>query len=75
MGPSQGGREVVRVFHRLRAPRGALKGVKRDKGAEFVAERATGWLSERGMHTYFIGPGSPWQDGHNEHFNAVLRGG
>jgi putative transposase len=64
---------VVRVLHRLRAPRGTPKDVKRDNGAECMAERVTGWRSERGMHTRFTGPGSPWQDGHNERFNAVLR--
>jgi putative transposase len=67
--------EVVRVLHRLCSQRGTPKCLKSDNGAEFVAKQVTGWLSEQGIHTRFIAPGSPWQNGHNESFNAVFRDG
>ena len=44
-------------------------------GPEFVAERIQDWIKTRPTDTYFIEPGSPWQNGHNESFNGVLRDG
>jgi spore maturation protein CgeB len=32
-------------------------------------------MEERGIGARFIEPGSPWQNGHNESFNAVFRDG
>ena len=31
------------------------------------------WLSEQQVNTHFIEPGSPWQNGYGESFNAILR--
>jgi transposase InsO family protein len=49
--------------------------LKSDNGAEFVAKQVTGWLKAQGVPMHFIEPGSPWQNGHNESFNGVLRDG
>ncbi|MBC8341695.1 MAG: transposase [Proteobacteria bacterium] len=42
---------------------------------DFVADRIQEWIKDRPTDTYFIEPGSPWQNGHNESFNGVLRDG
>ena len=31
------------------------------------------WLTELGVKTLFIEPGSPWENGYNESFNGTLR--
>jgi len=55
--------------------RGAPSILKSDNGPEFVAGRVQDWLSDREIDTHYIEPGSPWQNGHNESFNAVFRDG
>lgn len=49
--------------------------IKSDNGPEFIAKDIQTWLKETGVKTHFIEPGSPWQNGHNESFNAVFRDG
>jgi len=49
--------------------------IKSDSGPELVAQRVQDWLSDRGIDTRYIDPGSPWQNGHNESFNSVFRDG
>jgi len=76
----QGGRflnssDVVRVLGQLVESRGKPGVIKSDNGPEFVAKRVQAWTSERRIDAKFIEPGSPWQNGHNESFNSVLRDG
>lgn len=59
----------------LFSSRGAPACIKCDNGSELIARQVTDWLRERGTDTYFIEPGSPWQNGHNESFNSVFRDG
>lgn len=66
---------VIRVLETLFARFGAPTCLKSDNGPEFLAQRVTAWLEERGVGTLYIAPGSPWQNGHNESFNAVFRDG
>ena len=49
--------------------------VKSDNSPEFVAKKVQDWIEERPIGARFIEPGSPWQNGHNESFNAVFRDG
>ena len=49
--------------------------IKSDNGPEFVAKKIQDWLPKAGVKTRYIDPGSPWQNGHNESFNAVFRDG
>ena len=49
--------------------------IKSDNGSEFVAKKVQDWIGARGIGICFIEPGSPWQNGHNESFNAVFRDG
>jgi putative transposase len=67
--------DVIRVLNQLVESRGHPRIIKSDNGPEFVADRIQDWIETRPTDTYFIEPGSPWQNGHNESFNGVLRDG
>jgi len=49
--------------------------IKSDNGPEFIAKQIQDWLPKVGVKTYYIDPGSPWQNGHNESFNGIFRDG
>ena len=40
-----------------------------------MAQRLRDWLRRNKVGTHYIDPGSPWQNGRNESFNAVFRDG
>ena len=42
-------------------------------GPEFVAEAVRDWIKSVGARTPFIKPGSPWENGYCESFNARFR--
>jgi putative transposase len=41
-------------------------------GPEFTAKAVRNWLGRLGVQTFFIEPGSPWENGYNESFNGKL---
>lgn len=47
--------------------------VRSDNGPEFVAKAVRKWIAAVGAKTAFIEPGSPWENGYCESFNAKLR--
>ena len=47
--------------------------IRSDNGPEFVAKAVRSWLSDLGVTTLFIEPGSPWENGYVESFNGKLR--
>jgi transposase InsO family protein len=49
--------------------------IKSDNGPEFVAKCVQAWLKQKHVNVHYIDPGSPWQNGTNESFNAVFRDG
>jgi len=61
---------VLRELFTQRQPSGYLRS---DNGPEFIAHELTGWLTEQGVQTHHIAPGSPWQNAYGESFNAALR--
>ena len=67
--------DVIRVLEELVESWGTPAIIKSDNGPELVAQRVQDWLSDRGIDTRYIDPGSPWQNGHNESFNSVFRDG
>ncbi|MDP6980741.1 MAG: IS3 family transposase [Myxococcota bacterium] len=67
--------DVVRVLGQLIECRGAPGVIKSDNGPELTAKHVQEWIGKRGIATKYIDPGSPWQNGHNESFNAVFRDG
>ena len=47
--------------------------IRSDNGPEFIAEIVRNWISAVGAKTAYIEPGSPWENGYCESFNARLR--
>jgi putative transposase len=68
-----GAREVVQALMVLIALHGAPRYLRCDNGGEFIARLLQDWLKQQGIATRFIEPGSPWQNGVNESFNARFR--
>ena len=67
--------DVIRVLDYLFDVYGIPSCIKSDNGPEFVAKRVQDWLKEKRVNVRYIDPGSPWQNGTNESFNAVFRDG
>lgn len=53
--------------------RGTPEFIRSDNGPEFVAQRVRDWIAAVGAKTAFIEPGSPWENGYCESFNARFR--
>jgi len=64
---------VIEVLEPLFEERGQPEFLRSDNGPEFVAEQLQAWLAEAGTQTYYIEPGSPWQNGYAESFHSRLR--
>ncbi len=47
--------------------------LRSDNGPEFVAQAVQDWIRAVGAKTAYIEPGSPWENGYIESFNARLR--
>ncbi len=65
--------DVVRRLEQLASERGAPRYLRMDNGPEFVAYAINDWCRFNGTGSLFIDPGSPWQNGWIESFNARLR--
>ena len=53
--------------------RGVPAHIRSDNGPEFIATALRKWIVAVGAKTAFIEPGSPWENGYCESFNARLR--
>jgi len=53
--------------------RGVPVYIRSDNGPEFVAKAVQDWIRAVGSKTAYITPGSPWENGFIESFNARLR--
>lgn len=60
---------LLNAFERYGIP----AALRSDNGGEFVAAELQEALRARSVDTYFIEPGSPWQNGFGESFNSILR--
>ena len=65
--------DVIDVLTDLFILRGIPAWIRSDNGPEFVAEAVRRWIAAVGARTAFIEPGSPWENGYIESFNARLR--
>ena len=65
--------DVIDVLSDLFILRGAPEYVRSDNGPEFVAKAVQDWIAAVGAKTAYIAPGSPWENGFIESFNARLR--
>jgi len=65
--------DVIDVLSDLFILRGVPGNIRSDNGAEFVAKAVQEWIAAVGAKTAYIAPGSPWENGFIESFNARLR--
>jgi putative transposase len=66
--------DVVAVMENIIAETGTAPAyVRCDNGPEFTAAALIDWCNTAGVDTAFIDPGSPWQNGFIESFNAQFR--
>ena len=76
---------AIRIERRLRSTdvidalcdlfilRGIPGHIRSDNGPEFIAKAVQDWIAAVGAKTAYITPGSPWENGFIESFNARLR--
>ena len=65
--------DVIDVLSDLFILRGVPGHIRSDNGPEFVARAVQDWIAAVGARTAYIEPGSPWENGFIESFNARLR--
>ena len=62
--------DVLSTLFDLFIERGVPEYIRSDNGSEFTAKAVREWLSNVGVKTLYIEPGSPWENGYNESFNS-----
>jgi transposase InsO family protein len=65
--------DVIDVLSNLFILRGVPGHIRSDNGPEFIAQDVQNWIRAVGAKTAYIEPGSPWENGYVESFNARLR--
>jgi len=65
--------DVIDVLSDLFITRGVPEHVRSDNGPAFIATAVQEWIAAVGAKTAYIAPGSPWENGFVESFNARLR--
>ena len=65
--------DVIDALTDLFLLRGPPLFIRSDNGPEFVATPVRDWIAAIGAYTAYIEPGSPWENGYCESFNARLR--
>ena len=62
--------DVIESLAELITDRGVPEHIRSDNGPEFTARAVREWLGEVGARTLYIEPGSPWENGYVESFEA-----
>lgn len=65
--------DLIEVLSGLIVIKGCPAYLRSDNGTEFIAKKLQQWLSNVGVITAYIEPGSPWEDGCCENYNARMR--
>jgi len=65
--------DVIEVLSTLFIMVGIPEHLRSDNGPELTAKALRQWLSNLGVNTLFIEPGSPWENGYIESFNGKFR--
>jgi len=65
--------DVIDALTDLFIIRGVPAYIRSDNGPEFIAEAVRQWIKAVGAQTAYIEPGSPWENGYCESFNARFR--
>lgn len=65
--------DVIDALSDLFIMRGVPAFIRSDNGPEFIAQNVRDWIEAVGAKTAYIEPGSPWENGYCESFNARFR--
>lgn len=65
--------DVIETLSGLFVTRGCPAYIRSDNGSEFTAAALRNWLGNLSIGTAYIEPGSPWENGYCESFNARMR--
>lgn len=65
--------DVLDVLRELFVIRGVPEHIRSDNGPELIAHAIRGFLGQAKVHTLYIEPGAPWQNGYAESFHGRLR--
>jgi len=65
--------DVIDALTDLFIIRGVPAYIRSDNGPEFIADAVRQWIKAVGAETAYIEPGSPWENGYCESFNARFR--
>jgi len=65
--------DVIETLANLMLLHGTPEYLRSDNGPEFTANKIRKWLAKTGVITTYIEPGSPWENGYCESFNARMR--
>jgi len=64
---------VKEVLSELFLVRGCPMYIRSDNGPEFIARSLRRWYGQLNVAPLFVEPGSPWENGYLESFNAKFR--
>jgi len=65
--------DVIETLSNLIITKGQPEYLRSDNGSEFTSNKIREWLARTGVITAHIEPGSPWENGYIESFNARMR--
>ncbi len=65
--------EVIEQLANAMIIHGILEYIRSDNGPDFIAKELRSWLSDIGVKTAYIEPGSPWKNGFCQGFNGTFR--
>lgn len=65
--------DVIDTLAELFAMRGVPGHIRSDNGPEFIARAIQRWLRQVEVHTLYVEPASPWENGFAESFHSRLR--
>lgn len=66
-------RQVIECLGEVFLQKGIPEYLRSDNGSEFIANRVREFLERLGTKATYITPGSPWENGYVESFNARMR--
>ena len=65
--------DVIDVLEEKISEYGTPRYIRSDNGPEFIAYAIQDWLSNKGIKTHYIQPGSPWEQPYIESFHDKRR--
>jgi Transposase and inactivated derivatives len=65
--------DVIEALADIMITHGIPEYLRSDNGSEFTSNKLREWLTNVGVITAYIEPGSPWENGYCESFNSRMR--